>query len=86
MFPDNSTNLSVAGVFKWIAIISGGVMLYKAFQGIVLKTGAMGSERSVGMPLTGADAVHWGLANLGYAAIAFAIAWALWFFWQRNED
>jgi hypothetical protein len=68
-------------VFRWIAIIFGAVMLFKAFQGIVLKTGANESA-----PLTGGEATQWGLANLGYAAVAFGIAWAVWFFWQRNED
>jgi len=24
--------------------------------------------------------------NLGYVLLCFAAAWAVWYFWQRNED
>ena len=35
---------------------------------------------------TGTEAVKYGLENLGLAALSLGIAWALWFFWQQNED
>jgi hypothetical protein len=84
MFPTNSTGLTLAGVLKWIAIVIGGVMLFQAYQGVVQQVG--GGGRGGGILLTGPDAVRWGWMNVLYSAIAFAIAWALWFFWQRNED
>lgn len=86
MFPTNDGGLSVAGVLKWIAIITGVVCLTKAYQGIVGQKGATGSFRNVGDALTGEAATSWGWQNLGLAVLCFVVAWALWFFWQRNED
>jgi hypothetical protein len=85
-FPTNEGGLSIAGVLKWIAIINGVVFLYKGYQGIILRQGATGSGRNVGDPLSGPEAVRWGWENVGYGVVAFLIAWAFWFFWQRNED
>jgi hypothetical protein len=85
-FPTNDGGLSIAAVVKWLLMIFGGVFVYQAYQGIVLKEGATGSIRNVGNPLHGSEAVKWGLGNLGYAFLLFAGAWAVWFFWQRNED
>lgn len=85
-WPSNDTGLSLAGVLKWLAIIVAAVFLVHAYQGLILKEGATGSIRNAGMALTGSHAVRWGWANLGYALVALATAWAIWFFWQRNED
>lgn len=83
MFPDNSNGVSWAVLLKWMAILFGGILLYQAIQGIVFETG---STNRFSEPLTGSEARRWGLYHLPYAAAAFAISWAIWFFWQRREE
>ena len=88
-WPENTTNLSVAGVLKWLFIIASLPCFFKAFQGIVLQKTASGYGQmgaSSTELFTGTEAVKYGLENLGLAALSLGIAWALWFFWQQNED
>ena len=88
-WPENTTSLSLPGVFKWILLIISIPLLIKAFQGIVLRstqTGFAGRFGSVGDALRGKEAVLEGLEAFGYAAICIIGAWALWFFWQQHED
>jgi hypothetical protein len=84
MFPSNDSGITLAAVFKWLAIIFGGVFLFQAYQGIITKSG--GGGRGGGEYLTGDAAVAWGWWHVLYAVISFALSWAIWFFWQRNED
>ena len=84
-WPTNSTGLSLAGVLKWIFILMGGVLLFQAYQGIIDQKSSTGRGSSL-QPLSGEAAVRAGWGYLGSALLFFAIAWALWFFWQRNED
>ena len=84
-FPTNSTGLSVVGGLKWLAIIGGVVALVYAYQGIIQKKGMTGT-RGTGRFISGEAAVNQGWEYLGLAGICFLAAWALWFFWQRNED
>lgn len=82
----NTTGLSFAGLIKWICILSCAVFLYKSYQGLIQQEIATGGGRSVGEYLTGDEAVRFGLECLGTAAGFGAAAWAVWFFWQRNEE
>jgi hypothetical protein len=86
---DNSTNLSLAGVVKWLLVIASLPCLVKAWQGVVQRTTATGylrSDASTAQLLTGGDAVRYGLLNILYAALLIGAAWAVWFFWQQYED
>jgi hypothetical protein len=86
---DNTTNLSIAGVVKWLLVIALFPCLIKAWQGIVSRTTATGylrSDASTSRLLTGSDAVWYGLLNVLYAALLMGAAWAIWFFWQQYED
>jgi hypothetical protein len=67
MFPTNDTNLSVAEVFKWLAIIFAMILILASLQDFhsnVIK----------------------GWSDIEFAAGLILSAWALWYFWQRNED
>ena len=86
---ENSTDLSVPGVIKWVLIIGACPCLIKAYQGLVNKKtatgyGSIGASRT--NLLLGDDAVKFGWENLGMAALFLAAAWAIWFFWQQHED
>jgi hypothetical protein len=86
---DNTTNLSIAGVVKWLLVIASFPCLIKAWQGIVSRTTATGYGRfdvNSSQLLTGGDAVRYGLLNVLYAALLIGAAWAIWFFWQQYED
>lgn len=72
--------------FKWLAIVNAGVQLFKAYQGFVLQQGATGSGRRVGQYLEGDQAVQAGWLHLGAALVFGLIAFAIWFWWERNED
>lgn len=85
-WPDNTTGLSLAGVIKWIFIIQSGVFLFRAYQGLIQKKTATGAGRRVGEYLAGNEAITMGLQHLGLSVLCGAIAWALWFFWQRHEE
>lgn len=74
------------GVLKWVFISNCGVFLYKAYQGLIVQKTATGTANRVGDYLTGNEAVLMGLQHLTVSVLSAAIAWALWFFWQRNED
>ena len=82
----NSTGISVAGFIKWFFIINSAVFLFKAYQGLIQQKTASGGGRHVGAYLTGNEAVMMGLQHLGFGIVSGAIAWALWFFWQRHEE
>lgn len=86
---ENSTGLSLAGVFKWLFIIASIPCFMKAFQGIIGRETSTGYGRgdagSVQL-FTGWDAVRFGFVNLLYGAGCMAVAWALWYFWQQNEE
>lgn len=82
MFPTNSTNLSLSGVLKWLAIILGGACLFIGGQTLV--TGKTTGPNS--MVVTGAEATHAGLMDLVRGVILLAVAFAIWRFWQSNED
>lgn len=89
MLPTNSTNLSLAGIFKWMFIISSLPLLIHAKQGLIDQVAASGAPSrrgNVGELLTGADAQAKGWQALQAALICWAIAWALWFFIQRREE
>jgi len=89
LIPENSTNMSVAGVLKWLCLIASIDPTIKAFQGIVLRRTAEVDQGDLFVPghaATQAAAVKEGLLHLGVAAFFWLIAWALWYFWQRNED
>lgn len=82
MFPTNSTGLSLAGILKWIAIIACGVNVWIGLSAIISKKTS--PDRST--LLVGNDAVRQGFVNLGWALGLGLLAFAIWFFWQRNED
>ena len=84
-WPENTTGLSVAGVFKWISIIFGAVFLFQAYQGLIQGKNLPGAGWRVGEYVAGNQAVTMGLQNLGFSVLCGAIAWALWFFLQRHE-
>lgn len=89
MVPKNTTNLSVAGYFKWIALIASIGPVFKAFQGLVLRETATGMPSRSTVPgsvVIADDAIREGLLSLLVAATFWAIAWALWFFFQRHEE
>ncbi len=89
MFPENSTNLSLAGVFKWFFLIASIPLVMQAYQGIVVKetSSNAGSRRGqAGEFLTGNQAVAKGWEALGGAGLCWLIAAAIWYFWQRNEE
>ncbi len=83
--PDNTTNLSVLGVVKWLMVIGSLPLLWTAWQGIVQQQVA-GNGPPAAQVLTGREAVWFGAQSLLWAALLLAGAWALWFFWQRYED
>lgn len=85
-WPDNTTGLSLAGVIKWISIILSAVFLFQAYQVLVQKKTATSAGRHVGEYLVGNEAVMMGRQHLGLSVLCGAIAWALWFFWQRHEE
>lgn len=88
-FPTNSTNLSLAGALKWLLVIASIPCWFKAWQGVVGRETATGYGRSGAAStrlLTGDEALAFGLWNVLYGVLLLAAAWAVWFFWQRNED
>lgn len=85
MFPQNTTNLSFAGVVKWILIVGSLPCFVKAYQGIVQRVSATSMGRTTGNLLMGDEALKYGIQNLLIALLFLASSWAVWFFWQRNE-
>ncbi len=88
-FPTNSTNLGLAGVFKWLLLIASTPCWIKAWHGIVDRVTATGYGRFGSAStrlLSGDEALRYGLKNVLYAALLVAAAWAVWRIWQRNED
>jgi hypothetical protein len=85
-FPTNDGGLSIAAVVKWLLAIASLPSFVKAYQGIVERKTATSFGRSTGDSLEGERALRYGLANLAIAALLVAGAWAVWRFWQSNED
>ena len=84
---ENSTNLSFAAVVKWIVIILSIAPIFKAYEGIVHRQTTTGYTRfEFGDTIRGPEAFQHGLKSLGVAALMWLGAWAIWFFWQRNEE
>lgn len=85
---ENSTGLSLSGFLKWAILIVSIQFVIKAYQGIVNKVSAtgLGIRSGPGELVTEGAAVRYGWQSLGYAVVCWAIAWAIWFFIQRNED
>lgn len=87
MFPQNSTGLSFAGIVKWFLVIVGLLFLPAAWSGIVSRQVTHAESKSGPVEvLTGNDALRYGLVQAGYALLFLAAAFAVWFFWQRNEE
>ena len=82
MWPTNSTGLSFAGVLKWLLMVLSLPSFVGAYRGIVGQRVAINKSTLV----TGTEAVRHGLFNLLVAACFLAASWAVWYFWQRNED
>jgi hypothetical protein len=86
---ENPTSLSFAGVVKWIVLIMSISPLFRVYQGLVLRettSGIYPSRYEVGETLRGGAAIQHGFKSLGVAVLMWVAAWAIWFFWQRNED
>jgi len=82
MFPKNTTELSFAGVCKWVLVVFSIPFWVGAWQGIVERKAAISRSEVV----TGGEALRIGLFNVLYAILFLIAAWAVWYFWQRNED
>lgn len=82
---DNSTGLTLAGIVKWILLISTLPLFVKVWQGLVSRQTTNNTGR-FGQLVTGSDAIREGLLSLLYAALCIAGAWAIWYFKERNED
>ena len=82
MFPINSTDLSLAGVLKWLFALFSIPFFFVAFEGIV--------ERRVTVDgtsfLAGQLALRQGLLHLLGAFVMLGISYCIWYFWQNNED
>lgn len=83
---DNSTNLSLAGVVKWILIISSMPLFVKAWQGLIQHKSATNYGRTTGDLLEGGEAIAYGWQSLGLALLLLGVAYLVWRFWQENED
>ncbi len=75
MWPSNDTQLSLAGILKWLAILVGCFSLWSGVNDLLGRT-----------DLEAGKAHAQGLGELGWSVAGFATAFALWFFWQRNEE
>jgi hypothetical protein len=82
MFPDNPTGIGVATVFKWMAIFFCAIQLWSGVSAITTQKAWVSRTEVVHGPQAssyGWNCIWWGL---GSAAIAFGI----WFFFERDSD
>lgn len=87
MFPQNSTELSFAGIVKWFLAIVSIPFLVNAWNGIVGRNVTVAKSKSGPAEiLSESDALRHGLIHGAYALLFLTAAFAVWFFWQRNED
>ena len=82
MFPKNSTGMSFAGALKWVLVLFSIPFWVRSWQGIIERKAAVSKTEVVG----GDEALRIGLLSVVYACLFLAVAWAVWYFWQRNED
>ncbi len=80
--PTNITDLSVAGVLKWIAILLACLQTFLGVRAFVTRQ-AQPSRYEI---VSGEAAIRIGWQHLGFAVLFAFVAFGFWFFWQRHED
>lgn len=72
---------------KWLLAIVSVPFWMKAWGGIFEReVSTLYGRNDPAEELTGRAALHFGLWNLLYGALCIAAAWAVWYFWQQNEE
>lgn len=72
---------------KWFLAIVSIPFWMNAWSGVVARSVTHAKAKSGPVEvLTGNDALRYGLVQAGYALLFLAAAFAVWFFWQRNEE
>jgi hypothetical protein len=85
-WPTNVTDLSLAGAIKWLLLIFTIPFWIGAWHGIIEGEVRAYDARSGNYSVYGTEAIRAGVLQLLYAGILIALAWAVWRFWQSNED